>query len=58
VFRGQAIPQATGNPHAEAAGNAAETPQVPKIRRDDSQMQSGYANLCNVASTHEEVVLT
>lgn len=30
---------------------------APKIRWDDSQMQSSYANVCNVASTREEVVL-
>ena len=29
----------------------------PKIRWDDSHMQSAYANVCNVASTREEVVL-
>ena len=29
----------------------------PKIRWDDSQMHSSYANVCNVASTREEVVL-
>ena len=34
-----------------------ETPAGPKIRWDDSQMQSSYANVCNVASTREEVVL-
>jgi hypothetical protein len=38
-------------PAAEAA------PAGPKIRWDDSQMQSSYANVCNVASTREEVVL-
>jgi hypothetical protein len=29
----------------------------PKIRWDDSSMRSSYANVCNVASTREEVVL-
>ena len=29
----------------------------PSIRWDDSRMQSAYANVCNVASTREEVVL-
>jgi hypothetical protein len=33
-----------------------ETPAGPKIRWDDSQMHSSYANVCNVASTREEVV--
>ena len=30
---------------------------TPSIRWDDSRMQSAYANVCNVASTREEVVL-
>ncbi len=34
-----------------------EAPAGPKIRWDDSQMHSSYANVCNVASTREEVVL-
>jgi hypothetical protein len=37
------------NPEAAAAG--------PKIRWDDSNMKSSYANVCNVASTREEFVL-
>jgi len=28
-----------------------------KIKWDDSNMRSGYANVCNVTSTREEVVL-
>lgn len=41
------------------AATAAETPAPtgPSIRWDDSRMQSAYANVCNVASTREEVVL-
>ena len=35
----------------------AATPTGPKIRWDDTSMQSAYANVCNVASTREEVVL-
>ena len=40
----------------------AETPETagpsgPKIRWDDTNMKSSYANVCNVASTREEVVL-
>ena len=42
-------------PAAEPAANA--TPTGPKIRWDDSHMQTAYANVCNVASTREEVVL-
>ena len=30
---------------------------VPTIRWDDSKMRSGYANVCNVSSTREEVTL-
>jgi hypothetical protein len=40
-----------------AAPLPAEAPAGPKVRWDDSQMQSAYANVCNVASTREEVVL-
>ena len=29
----------------------------PTVRWDDSQMQTSYANACNVVSTREEVVL-
>ena len=34
-----------------------EAPAGPKIRWDDTGMKSSYANVCNVASTREEVVL-
>jgi len=37
----------------EAAPDAAGL----KIRWDDSQMKSAYANVCNVSSTREEVVM-
>ena len=30
---------------------------VPKLKWDDASMKSSYANVCNVASTREEVVL-
>ena len=33
------------------------TQSTPQIRWDDSKMQSSYANVCNVSSTREEVVL-
>lgn len=32
-------------------------PSVPKVKWDDSNMKSSYANVCNVVSTREEVVL-
>lgn len=34
-----------------------EAGQAPKLTWDDSRMQSSYANVCNVASTPEEVTL-
>jgi Protein of unknown function (DUF3467) len=44
------------------AVKAAEDAQVKglegtKIRWDDTQMKSSYANVCNVTSTREEVVM-
>lgn len=32
-------------------------PTGPRIKWDDSKMSSAYANVCNVSSTREEVVL-
>lgn len=32
-------------------------PRTPTLKWDDSNMRSGYANVCNVTSTREEVVL-
>ncbi len=40
-----------------AAPPEAAAPTAPKIRWDDTHMKSSYANVCNVASTREEVVL-
>jgi hypothetical protein len=46
----------------EQAGQAAKAPQQGqpqdgmRVRWDDTQMKSSYANVCNVASTREEVV--
>ena len=45
----------TTPPAPEPAATAA--PAAPRIRWDDSSMQSAYANVCNVASTREEIVL-
>ncbi len=39
-------PEATAQPNAQ-----------PRIRWDDSKMRSSYANVCNVSSTREEMVL-
>jgi hypothetical protein len=44
----------------EAVGQMAGTtagPNLPKVRWDDTNMKSSYANVCNVASTREEVVM-
>jgi hypothetical protein len=45
-----------------AEERATETPApqaaaAPTVRWDDAQMQTSYANACNVVSTREEVVL-
>jgi hypothetical protein len=42
-----------------AEGKAEKTAQNagPTIRWDDSNMQSSYANVCNVTSTREELML-
>ena len=42
---------------AAAEPAAGATPTGPRIRWDDTHMQTAYANVCNVASTREEVVL-
>ena len=42
--------------NAEAKG-AVQAGQDPKIKWDDSAMKSSYANVCNVTSTREEVVM-
>lgn len=41
-------------PATEATGKES---QMPTLKWDDSNMRSGYANVCNVTSTREEVVL-
>lgn len=40
---------------AEMSGTT--NPNLPKVTWDDSHMKSSYANVCNVTSTREEVVL-
>ena len=42
---------------AAAAARRAAGTGTPQIKWDDSNMKSSYANVCNVASTREEVVL-
>ena len=39
------------------SGGTAAAGSQPKIRWDDSNMRSVYANVCNVAGTREEIVL-
>jgi len=39
------------------ADNQASDSQAPKVRWDDSEMSTSYANVCNVSSTREEVTL-
>ena len=42
----------------ENAGNGGEAqPQGTRVRWDDSDMSTSYANVCNVSSTREEVTL-
>lgn len=38
-------------------GTAIPAGAQPKIKWDDSNMRSAYANVCNVAGTREEIVL-
>ena len=42
---------------ARKGADETKTDQSPKLHWDDSRMQSTYANVCNVASTQEEVTL-
>jgi hypothetical protein len=43
----------------EKSGSAIDqkTGALPKVKWDDSAMKTSYANVCNVASTREEVTL-
>ena len=41
----------------EAAADARGAPEGTRIKWDDSSMKSSYANVCNVTSTREEVVM-
>lgn len=47
----------TEKPRKPAVVPETTTAAEPKIRWDDTHMQTSYANVCNVASTREEVVL-
>ena len=49
---------ATNKPADEAKGKGAAAQQDgARIKWDDSAMRSSYANVCNVTSTREEVVM-
>jgi hypothetical protein len=45
------------NRETNAGKSTDRTTGTPRVRWDDSRMQSTYANVTNVASTREEVVL-
>jgi hypothetical protein len=42
---------------AKTDNSAAADKQSTKVRWDDSEMSTSYANVCNVSSTREEVTL-
>jgi hypothetical protein len=44
-------------PTEQTAAMSGTTANLPKVKWDDSNMKSSYANVCNVTSTREEVVL-
>ncbi len=49
---------ATEKTRSKATATPSEsTPAGPRTRWDDTNMKSSYANVCNVASTREEIVL-
>ena len=48
---------ATKQPAEGADAKAQQQQQGTKIKWDDSGMKSSYANVCNVTSTREEVVM-
>ncbi len=44
-------------PRTNEITHTAAPPTMPKVKWDDANMKSSYANVCNVTSTREEVVL-
>ena len=48
---------ATNKTADEAKGKAAPAQDGARIKWDDANMRSSYANVCNVTSTREEVVM-
>ena len=51
--------KSSGNGGTMEVANAAAqpTPDPPKVKWDDTNLRTAYANVCNVSSTREEVVL-
>ena len=53
--------ETTASPQVEASGpkpdKAGKAPAGPRLRLDDTGMQTSYANYANVTSTREETVL-
>jgi Protein of unknown function (DUF3467) len=47
----------TGAPTANPSQSTQPSNTAPSVQFDVSNLQSSYANLCNVSSTREEVVL-
>lgn len=48
----------TPRQNSDAAAQATKAPTAgPSIRWDDTNLKSSYANVCNVSTTREEVVL-
>ncbi len=47
----------TGLPSANPSQSTRPTNAAPTVQFDVSNLQSSYANVCNVSSTREEVVL-
>jgi hypothetical protein len=43
--------------NAETVADTRGAPEGTRIKWDDSSMKSSYANVCNVTSTREEVVM-
>ncbi len=51
------MPKGNGDQQVQDANPAAAQAGNLTVKWDDSNMKSSYANVCNVASTREEVVL-
>jgi hypothetical protein len=48
------MPEKSGD---TSSGNGPEAQTGPRVNWDDRNLKSSYANVCNVSSTREEVVL-